>query len=138
MAHRSQPEPPRYLLDRSLGSKIVPTLLREAGFELVTLADVYGEKGAQLAADTEWLRYAGDHDLVVLGADDRIRYRAQERNQLAGGRLRSFTITNAHLRGEEAAQWILTNRHRIEQRCRKTGPYVYGIYHDRLDKLWPK
>lgn len=140
MPRRSRPEPPppRFLLDRSLGSKVVPTILREAGFDVVTLADVYGEDQAQQTDDPVWLAYAGERDLVVLGADDRIRYRAEERNAMAGGMLRSFTITNASLKAETAAGWYVTHRHRILQRCRKPGPYVYGVYADRLDKLWPR
>jgi hypothetical protein len=138
MPRRSQPEPPspRFLLDRSLGSKLVPRLLREAGFDLLTLADVYGEAEAQRSHDEVWLAYAGEHDLVVLGADDRIRYRAHERNAMSGGALRSFTIKNAQITGEVAASWYVKHQHRILRLCRKPGPYVYGVYEDRVERLW--
>ena len=39
---------------------------------------------------------------------------------------------------ELANAGFVENRHRIIQRCRKPGPYVYGVYRDRLEKLWPK
>jgi hypothetical protein len=35
-------EPPEFFLDRSLGRRQVPTLLRDAGWKLRTLAEVYG------------------------------------------------------------------------------------------------
>lgn len=37
----------RFIVDRSLGSEKVPKALREADFELVTLDELYGKRGAE-------------------------------------------------------------------------------------------
>ncbi|CAN5313950.1 hypothetical protein BH24ACT10_BH24ACT10_19480 [soil metagenome] len=45
---------PNLFLDRSLGRRQVPALLRDAGLRLHTLAEVYGVPADQAVADTEW------------------------------------------------------------------------------------
>ena len=46
---------PDLFLDRSLGRRQVPALLREAGLRLHTLAEVYGVPAEEDVADTDWL-----------------------------------------------------------------------------------
>ena len=74
----------------------------------------------------------------MLCKDDRIRRRPAELQALTDGKVRLFCLTNAQLTFAEQAEWFLTNRHRIVQASRKPGPYVYGIYRDRIAKLWPR
>ena len=57
---------------------------------------------------------------------------------LTDGKVRLFCLTNAQLTFAEQAAWFLANRHRIIQMSRKPGPYVYGIYRDRIARLWPR
>src|SRR5215218_8163493 len=53
---RGHPEGlPTLFIDRSLGRIKVPTLLREAGLELVTLAEHYGIPQDETVADVTWL-----------------------------------------------------------------------------------
>jgi hypothetical protein len=49
-----------------------------------------------------------------------------------------FCLTNAHLTFSEQASYFLVNQHRILQASRKPGPYVYGVYRDKITKLWSK
>jgi hypothetical protein len=116
----------------------LPQALRGAGLTVRTLADVYGEQTAQETADETWLALAGDRGWVVLCKDDRIRRRPAELEALNEGKVRLFCLTNANLTFAEQAEWLLTNRHRIIQVSRKPGPYVYGVYKDRIEKLWPR
>lgn len=46
-------QPPKFFLDRSLGRKAVPELLRANGWDLVTLAEHYGVPADQDVADTD-------------------------------------------------------------------------------------
>jgi hypothetical protein len=73
----------------------------------------------------------------VLCTDDRIRRRPAELRALSGGKVRLFCLTDAQLTFAEQAEWFLASRHRIIQVSRKPGPYVYGIYRDRIARLWP-
>jgi hypothetical protein len=135
---RRDPEPqPEFLIDRSLSQVSLPAVLREAGLIVHTLAEIYGEKHAQAVEDTEWIALAAERDLVVFCKDDHIRRRPAERQALLDGNVRVFCLTNARLNFAEQASYFVSNRFRILQACRKPGPYVYGIYQDRITRLWP-
>jgi hypothetical protein len=92
----------------------------------------------QETPDATWLALAGERGFVVLCKDDRIRRRPAELKALTGGKVRQFCLTNATLTFAEQAEWLLANRYRIIRPSRKPGPYVYGVYNDKIDKLWPK
>jgi PIN domain-containing protein len=130
--------PPEFLIDRSLGRLSLPRALREAGLIVQTLADIYGEQTARETDDATWLALAGEHGWVVLCKDDHIRRRPAELQALTDGKVRLFCLTNAQLTFAQQAEWFLINRHRIIQASRRPGPYVYGVYSDRIVKLWPK
>jgi PIN like domain len=97
---------------------------------------VYGEQTAQETADATWLALAGERGWVVLCKDDHIRRRPAELQALTDGKVRLFCLTNASLTFAEQAEWLLTNRYRIIQASRRPGPYVYGVYKNRIDRLW--
>lgn len=46
---------PHFFVDRSLGGVTVPILLREAGWELTTLAEHYGIRAGEGIDDIDWL-----------------------------------------------------------------------------------
>jgi hypothetical protein len=135
---RRDATPPEFLIDRSLSQVSLPAALREAGLTIRTLADVYGEQAAQEIDDATWLALAGQHGWVVLCKDDHIRRRPAELQALTDGNVRLFCLTNAQLTFADQTEWFLVNRYRIIQASRKPGPYVYGVYRDRIAKLWPK
>ena len=63
---------PDFLVDRSLGTKAVSAVLRDGGFVVRTIDDVFGERPV---ADVEWIRVASDEGWAVATKDDRIRRR---------------------------------------------------------------
>ena len=128
---------PEFFIDRSLGRLVVPAALRAHGLVVRTMADVYGERVGQGLRDETWLRDVGEHGWVVLMKDDAIRRRPAERDALTTGGVRAFCLTNAQLRGEEQARRLVANRHRILRQAQRPGPYIYGVYEDHIDRLWP-
>ena len=134
---RQQPEEFDFLVDRSLGSHVVPGRLRDAGFQIFTLADIYGEQAAQAARDAEWLRLAGERDLVVLTSDKAIRRRADERATVEHFGVRVFCVAGAPMTAEETAERIVANRHRIVQRSRQPGPWICHVYATTIKQMWP-
>jgi hypothetical protein len=134
---RDQGSQPEFLIDRSLSQVSLPVVLREAGLVVRTLAEIYGEKHAQAVEDTEWIALAAERDLAVFCKDDHIRRRPAERQALLDGNVRVFCLTNARLNFGEQANYFVSNRFRILQVCKKPGPYVYGVYQDRITRLWP-
>ncbi len=116
----------------------MPAELRALGLVVHTLADIYGEKAAQETEDIVWLALAAERGYAVILKDDRIRRRPAELAAVDAGKLRVFCLTNANLPFEEMASWFGTNVHRIAQRARKPGPFVDGVYRDRVERLWPR
>jgi hypothetical protein len=90
----------QFFVDRSLGKSIV-TELRKAGFQVLSMADVYGEQAGQNLADETWLADAGKNNWVVLTKDDAIRRRPAERDVLIEAKVRVFCLTNRNLRAKD-------------------------------------
>lgn len=74
----------------------------------------------------------------MLAKDDRIRRRPAEVLALQEAGIRAFCLTNRHLTAAQQAERFVTNLHRIVQRSRTPGPYVYGVYEKELRLLWPR
>jgi hypothetical protein len=134
---RSRPQPEfEFLVDRSLGTRIVPDGLRQAGYVVHTLASVYGEKQAQRVTDTVWIERAGREGWIVLTADDAIRRNELERAAVQSNSVQLFCITSAKLTGTEQRDRLLRHIHRILQRSQKPGPFIYGVYEKTVEILW--
>jgi hypothetical protein len=130
-------QPPEFFIDRSLGRRHLAAALRELGLTVHTMASVYGEEAAQHITDEHWLRDIGAKGWIVLMKDDAIRRRPAELDTLVDAGVRAFCLTNAQLRAAEQTERFVSNRHRIVQRARKPGPYIYGVYERGIRKLWP-
>ena len=46
-------------------------------------------------------------------------------------------VTNARLTGPQLVEFLVGGRHRIIQRNRNPGPYIYGVYPGRIERLFP-
>lgn len=121
------PASPEFFVDRSLGRIRVPQALREAGWSLRTLAEVYGIPGDETVTDVEWLEVAGQRGWPVLMKDDRIRYRQAERNALVGSEVTAFCLTSGNLRAEQMAGYFLSNQAAIWKASAQSGPSLYAV-----------
>lgn len=72
-------QPRKFFVDRSLGRVAVPRLLREAGWDLITLAEHYGVPQDETIEDTRWIEDSAKLGWAVLMKDKRIRYRRKQR-----------------------------------------------------------
>jgi hypothetical protein len=124
-------------IDRSLGAEIVAGGLRAAGLTVVTMREYYGEAEGQRKADVDWIADVGAEDWVAFHADSNIRHRLDELAAVDAAALRSFVIPNASITGQASLQRYLTNLARISRAARQPGPYIYGVYESRIDKLHP-
>lgn len=57
---------PRFFLDRNLGRYAVPQGLREAGLDVIALAERYGVPQDERITDVQWMRDAAEHGEAVL------------------------------------------------------------------------
>jgi hypothetical protein len=64
---------PELFLDRSLGRRQVPELLRAHGLLVHPLAEVYGIPADETIKDETWLERAGREGWAVLMKDEKIR-----------------------------------------------------------------
>jgi hypothetical protein len=126
---------PTLFLDRSLGRRQVPDLLRAAGLRLRTLAEVYGIPADETIADVDWLTRAGCEGWVVLMKDERIRYRPAERAALVDHRVRAFCLTSGNLRAAEMAEQYIAVLDKLTAACAAEGPFLYVVSRSGLRRV---
>jgi hypothetical protein len=105
----------------------VPDGLRHAGWQVVTLADHYGEPHAQAVPDEAWLSLAGERGWAVLMKDDRIRYRTSERQALASAGVNAFCLASGNLRADQMLTMFLEHAGEIQAACLTAGPSLYVL-----------
>lgn len=118
---------PELFLDRSLGRRQVPALLRSTGLRLRTLSEVYGIPEDERVPDTAWLELAGRNGWVVLMNDERIHYRPVERAALISHSVRAFCLTNGNLRAVAMADAYLAALTAMASACPQPGPLLYAV-----------
>ncbi len=127
---------PDLFLDRSLGRKKVPELLRAEGLRLVTLAEHYGIPADETVEDTDWLRLCGERRWLAVMKDDRIRYVEAERRALVENRVLAAVITNASLSAEDMATRIIRALTDLAEICsERQGPFLFALHQRRLEEL---
>lgn len=100
---------PDLFLDRSLGRKKVPALLRVAGVRLVTLAEHYGIPEDETIADEDWLQLSGERGWGVFMKDTRIRYNPAEREAVKAHAVQCFCLSSQNLSADDMASRFLDN-----------------------------
>jgi predicted nuclease of predicted toxin-antitoxin system len=126
------PEVPAYFLDRSLGTKLIATALREAG-AVVHIHDDYFSADAR---DVEWLAEVGRRGWIVLTKDHRIRYRNVERIALMNAGVAAFILTSGDLQGQEMARIFVRGLTPIKRFLKKhKKPFIAKIGRDGLISL---
>ena len=127
---------PDLFLDRSLGRKKVPALLRDESLRLVTLAEHYGIPADEQVADSEWLELCGQRGWLAVMKDDRIRYVGVEKRALIDHRVRAAVITNANLAAIEMASRIVRAAPELAEICTgRRGPFLYALHATRIEEI---
>lgn len=106
-------ESPHFFVDRSLGRRRVPELLRADGWDLITLAERYGIPDDERVLDTEWLSLAGAQGWPVLMKDERIRYRSGEREALVNSEVVAFCLSSGNLDAQRMAECFMHHKSAI-------------------------
>lgn len=132
MCDRHPPGLPDLFLDRSLGRRQVPDILRAAGLRLHTLAEVYGIPADERMEDVEWLARAGDEGWAVLMKDEPIRYRPAERVAVIAHGVRAFCLSSGNLRAAAMAGQYLSALDGITSACSLPGPLLYTLSSSEL------
>ncbi len=125
---------PELFLDRSLGRIKVPRLLREAGLNLVTLAEHHSVPTDESVADEEWLELAGQRGWAVFMKDTRSRYNPAERAAVRDHDVRCFCLSSQILSGEDMAARFVDNLEAMVAACAEAGPFIYVVYANRIEQ----
>jgi len=130
-----QPSDPAlaFFLDRGLGSRVVPTALRAAGWQLTTMNERYGVVDSQFVGDEEWICEAAAHDEILLCKDLAIARNQNEAAAVHRARARVFALANANASGSAMVHCLLAHEQRIfALAARVPGPYVFAVSAERL------
>jgi hypothetical protein len=129
-------QPPEFFTDRNLGSEVVPSALEDCGLVVHRMADQYGDSLAEID-DISWIEEVTAAGWVILTKDKRIRRNRAEREAVLNCGARLFCLTSGRMTGEQMAERLVSNRHRILQRAAQSGPFIYIVHADRLERLVP-
>ncbi len=94
-----------FFIDRSLGGKVVPDSLRDAG----AVVEIHDDHFPSDTPDDRWLQVAGSTDWIVLTKDKAIRRNELERRTLLESGVRAFVlVARRNLLGEEIGAAFVT------------------------------
>ncbi len=126
---KGRTDPPRFFLDRGLGSRIVPGGLRAAGWTVTTMDERYGFERSQSIPDVEWIIDATGLGECLLTKDIAIATRAPEARIVVMNDARLFALANARLTGPESLGQFLRNEQAIFRwAARVKPPFAAAIY----------
>lgn len=124
----TSPDGLTFFLDRGLGSRIVASALRNAGWQLETMDERYGRDSSQRIEDVQWITEATSNGDVLLCKDLRIASNPLEAQCVYMTAARVFVLANRQLTGPAMAQVFLDNATPILQMARGAdGPYVVSV-----------
>lgn len=127
---------PDLFVDRSLGRKKVPAVLRAAGLSLTTLAEHYGIPSDESVPDVAWLTDATAHGWICLMKDAAIaRNDAEKATVLAVG-ARCFCLSRQSLSAAVMAGWFLAALEEMTDAVSSTTPpFIYAVERGGLRRL---
>jgi hypothetical protein len=121
-----EPASQAFFIDRDLGTRTFPNVLRAAGIAVVLHDDVY--PATQKVSDHEWLRYTAEQGLVAVSHDAKIRYTSASRDDIL-----RFGARLLILKGKASATTLAENFVRtypaIERfLARHSPPFIARVY----------
>ena len=118
----------RFFVDRGLGARIVPSLLRAAGWRLTTMDERYGVRGSESVADQDWIADAARRGEVMVCKDLAIARNPLEAEAVHAWNARVLGLANANMTGPQAAAVLLSHGDAIVAMVqRAAGPYVVSV-----------
>jgi hypothetical protein len=92
-----------YLLDESISGKTLIAAMRGAGFDVKVLREEFGSG----TPDPVWLPAAVERGWILIGKDDRWRYRSEEKAILIRAKARAFIFASKTAKRDEIAEAIM-------------------------------
>jgi len=102
--------------------------------------EVHDDHFNQDAKDPEWLTSAGAREWIVITRDERIRYRAAEREAIRKAKVRAFVlVARGNLRAEDLAAVLLKALPKIRATAlNEKPPFIAKVWRDgKVELLEP-
>ena len=127
---------PRFFLDRGLGAVAVPSALRDAGWQVATMDEVYGADQSQLVQDIEWIRDQTAAGYCLLTKDTRIAHDPAEAEAIWMSDARVVTLTSAKITAATMVERLLKHSETIHSWARSVPPpFVLGVSATRIRRV---
>jgi hypothetical protein len=117
----------RFLLDRSVGGKLLIARLRGAGWVARTLAEEYGDERAQRMPDEEWIAEGTRSGYVLLAKDHRVATRPLEAQAIYVHDARVITFARGELTAAEMGDLCLRHERAIHRLAQVQPPFVMAL-----------
>lgn len=117
----------KFFLDRGLGAKQLPTILRAAGWNLVTMNERYGAAGGERVSDAKWIADSASAGEVLLCKDLQIGWVVAESHSIFMNNAHIFGLANANRPANEMAGILLLHQSRIAELHRRPGPFLFSV-----------
>lgn len=119
--------PARFLLDRSVGGRILVARLRAAGWDARTLAEEYGDRRAQAMPDEEWIAEGTRSGFLLLAKDHRVASRPLEARAIYMHEARIIAFVRGELTGEAMGDLCLRHERSIHRLGSVAPPFVMAL-----------
>ncbi|MDQ0615253.1 uncharacterized protein with PIN domain [Microbacterium sp. W4I4] len=117
----------RFLLDRSLGGRLLIARLRDAGWDARTLAEEFGDARAQAMSDEEWIASGTASGFVLLAKDHRIASRPLEALAIYMHDARAIAFANGNLTATQMGDLCLEFEKPIHRMASAQPPFVMSL-----------
>jgi hypothetical protein len=119
----------RFFTDRNLGARTLPGILRAAGWNIVTMNEMYGAQDGMSVDDVDWIADATARGFILLCADAAMASVPREARTIHMHSARVFAIArqNAQLRATEQASLFLFSELKIRQLAMREGPFSFAV-----------
>jgi predicted nuclease of predicted toxin-antitoxin system len=128
-----QLEPYIFYVERSLGGKVVPESLQQAGLNI----ERHKSHFVHNAEDVEWLPFCGQMGWVVLTKDKAIRSNEVELTALTRAGVACFVISSGEMTGEDMANaYIKALPHIARFLKNKERPFIARVSPEGNVEIW--
>lgn len=117
----------RFLLDRSLGQRVLSTRLRSAGWNVRTLAEEFGDERAQRMQDEEWIGAAARQGFLLLAKDHRIASRPLEAYAIYVHDAKVVVFARGDLTAPQMGDLCIRYQTKIHRLALARGPFVFSL-----------
>lgn len=117
----------RFLLDRSVGGRLLIARLRQAGWDARTLAEEYGDARAQAMLDDEWISAGSGSGFILLTKDHRIARRPLEALAISQHNARAIAFSRGDLTAGQMGDLCIAHEAAIHRLASVAPPFVFSL-----------